>query len=176
MASTEDKPGTTVGGKPKADPTPQATKPEESKAEDTTTDAEQDRPDVRLDPYPAYDQMELSELRSLAKERGVGVPADVEKAALVGHLRKVGADGADVPDESEQPYDLMTVEELRGLVPDGTSALTEGQERAYLSGQLRAVDSGPTAAQSATQGSGRPASEDVSGVKAEVRDKNQGRA
>jgi hypothetical protein len=103
------------------------------------------------------------------------VPADVEKAALVAALRKAGAEGADVPDESEAPYDLMTVEELRGLVPDGVSALTEGQERGYLTGQLRAVDSGPTAAQAAIQGTGRPAAEDVSGVKASVRDKDQGR-
>jgi hypothetical protein len=177
MATSEEKPGTTSGGKPKADPAPKVAtaKPEESKAEDTTDDAEQDGPDARLDPYPAYDQMELSELRSLAQERGVGVPADVEKAALVAHLRQLAGEGADVPDESEQPYDLMRVEELRGLVPDGSSALTEAQEKGYLMGQLRAVDSGPTAAQAATQGTGRPATEDVSGVKASVRDKDQGR-
>jgi hypothetical protein len=104
MASTEDKPTTgPTAGKPKADPAP---KPEQAKAQpEQDADAEQDTTDVRLNPYPDYDQMELSELRSHAQERGVGVPADVEKAALVAHLRKLAGEGADVPAESEQPYD-----------------------------------------------------------------------
>jgi hypothetical protein len=138
-----------------------------------------------LDPYPAFDELELDELRSLAQEKGVGVPADVEKAALIGHLRRNPPEDEDKreasgevqvssPSDPYPSYDLMTVEELRGLVPDGTQALSDEDERGYLVGQLRAVASGPTAAQSAQVGSAR--SGESLDVPSGVSDKDRGRS
>lgn len=149
-----------------------------------------------LNPFPDFGSLELDELRGLAKEKGVGVPADVEKAALVAKLRQVGPGPTDSSGEpgphdiakqgeatgevqvtsTGDPYpsyDLLTVEELRGLLPDGESALTEDEERGYLVGQLRAVASGPMAAQSAQVGSNRPG--DSLDVPSGVSDKNLGR-
>ena len=137
-----------------------------------STDSEP-APAVVVDPYPDYDTMELSELRSEAEAKGVGVPADVEKALLVAHLRKVAGEGEDVPSEAERSFDLMTVDELRSLAPDSSKALTPAEERGYLVGQLRAVASGPSAAQSAQVGSARP-SESLPAPSG-VTDKDQGR-
>jgi hypothetical protein len=138
-----------------------------------------------LNPYPDYDALELDELRSLAQEKGVGVPADLEKAALIGHLRRNPPEDEDKreasgevqvssPSDPYPSYDLMTVEELRGLVPDGTQALSDEDERGYLVGQLRAVASGPTAAQSAQVGSARPG--ESLDVPSGVSDKDRGRS
>jgi len=44
-------------------------------------------------PYPEYDFMSLDELRELAKERGVTINADVEKAHLVTELRAADSRG-----------------------------------------------------------------------------------
>jgi hypothetical protein len=164
---------------------------------------EQSSPDVAVkspqDPFPAYDELGLDQLRSLASEKGVGVPADVEKAALVAKLRQVGpsATAAEVA-QSEGPhdvsklgeasgevqvsgtqaaypsYDLMTVEELRGLLPEDAQALTEEEEKGYLIGQLRAAASGPTAAQSAQLGSARPG--ESLPAPSGVQDKDRGRS
>lgn len=46
-----------------------------------------DAGEVQNDPYPAYDLMSLDELRSLAGDRSVSMPADVEKAQLISALR-----------------------------------------------------------------------------------------
>lgn len=163
---------------------PAGSQAQQSQAQQADRDESSVRDDVTVktaqDPFPAYDQLPLEQLRSLAQEKSVGVPADVEKAALIAKLRRVGpgptdssgvagphdvaeqgeATGGGVevksPDSPYPSYDLMTVEELRGLLPDGESALTEEEERGYLVGQLRAVASGPTAAQSAQVGSNRP--------------------
>lgn len=40
-----------------------------------------------VNPYPAYDYMTLEQLRDLAKERGVEINRDVEKAHLITELR-----------------------------------------------------------------------------------------
>ena len=46
-----------------------------------------DPAEAAVNPYPNYDLMPLAELRKLAKERGVEINADVEKAHLVTELR-----------------------------------------------------------------------------------------
>jgi hypothetical protein len=46
-----------------------------------------DPADAAGNPYPAYDFMTLEELRDLAKERGVEINRDVEKAHLITELR-----------------------------------------------------------------------------------------
>lgn len=150
-----------------------------------------------LNPYPDYGQLEIDELRSAAQSKGVGIPADVEKAALVAKLRQVGPGPTDSSGE-EGPhdiatqgeatggevqvtstgdpypsYDLLTVEELRGLLPEGEKPFTEDEERGYLIGQLRAVASGPTSAQSAQVGSNRPG--ESLDVPSGVSDKDRGR-
>jgi hypothetical protein len=46
-----------------------------------------DPADAANNPYPAYDFMTLEQLRDLAKERGVEINRDVEKAHLITELR-----------------------------------------------------------------------------------------
>lgn len=46
-----------------------------------------DPADASNNPYPAYDFMTLEQLRDLAKERGVEMNRDVEKAHLITELR-----------------------------------------------------------------------------------------
>lgn len=46
-----------------------------------------DPADAAVNPYPAYDFMTLEQLRELAKERGVEINRDVEKAHLITELR-----------------------------------------------------------------------------------------
>jgi len=46
-----------------------------------------DAGDAAVNPYPAYDFMTLEQLRELAKERGVEINRDVEKAHLITELR-----------------------------------------------------------------------------------------
>jgi hypothetical protein len=46
-----------------------------------------DPADASANPYPAYDFMTLEQLRDLAKERGVEINRDVEKAHLITELR-----------------------------------------------------------------------------------------
>lgn len=139
-------------------------------------------------PYPAYEQMSTDELRSKASAAGVGVPADVEKALLIGELRKSGAveesagDTVTV-DSAADPLpslDLMTVDDLRSLADERDVALDEETERGYLIGQLRAVASGTTAAQSATVGNAAPADAlehagGVEGATPQVSDKDANR-
>ncbi len=150
---------------------PKAETAEAPEAQDDGTEA------APFSPYPDYSELDIAELRTMAKDKGVGIPADVEKAQLVAHLRKVAAEGEDVPAENTADvpsYDLMTVEALRGLVPSGTKAFTEAEERGYLVGQLRAVASGPAAAQSAQVGGNRPA--ESLPADSGVSDKDRGRS
>lgn len=46
-----------------------------------------DAADAAVNPYPNYDMMPLDELRALAKDRGVEINRDVEKAHLITELR-----------------------------------------------------------------------------------------
>lgn len=46
-----------------------------------------DPAEASLNPYPNYDLMTLDQLRAVAKERGVEINRDVEKAHLVTELR-----------------------------------------------------------------------------------------
>ena len=46
-----------------------------------------DPAEVTVNPYPEYDYMTLDQLRQLAKERGVEINRDVEKAHLITELR-----------------------------------------------------------------------------------------
>ena len=46
-----------------------------------------DPAETAVNPYPNYDVMSLDELRKLAKDRGVSINEDVEKAHLVTELR-----------------------------------------------------------------------------------------
>lgn len=46
-----------------------------------------DQSETAVNPYPNYDLMTLDQLRALAKERGVEINRDVEKAHLVTELR-----------------------------------------------------------------------------------------
>lgn len=177
---------TADAGKPKPDPTVKAEPAkdtEDTEAKDTeATEATNVR--TPQDPFPDYDVMELGELRSRADAAGVGVPADLEKAALVAKLRQTppedeskreatGETEVAGPAAALPSYDLMTVDELRGLLPEGASVFTEDEERGLLVGQLRAVASGPTAAQSAQVGSNRPA--ESLPAPSGVSDKDQGR-
>lgn len=121
-------------------------------------------------PYPAYDEMTTDELRAAATAQGVGVPADVEKAALIGALRKEGlkdnglteATGGDAvtvdgPQAAFPSFDLTPLPELRALAEKYDVALPADVERGGLVTQLRAVASGATAAQSAQVGTAAPA-------------------
>jgi hypothetical protein len=193
MAAPKDEQAQPAQDKPAQEKTLKQSEPRPA-SEDKRTGPPEDRPQESsqdvvtkspLDPYPAFDELELDELRSLAQEKGVGVPADVEKAALIGHLRRnppedeakreaSGEVQVSSPSDPYPSYDLMTVEELRGLVPDGTQALSDEDERGYLVGQLRAVASGPTAAQSAQVGSARPG--ESLDVPSGVSDKDRGRS
>jgi hypothetical protein len=193
MAAPKDEQAQPAQEKPAQEKTLKQSEPRPA-SEDKRTGPPEDRPQESsegavtkspLDPYPAFDELELDELRSLAQEKGVGVPADVEKAALIGHLRRNPPEDKDKreptgevqvssPSAAYPSYDLMTVEELRGLVPDGTQALSDEDERGYLVGQLRAVASGPTAAQSAQVGSARPG--ESLDVPSGVSDKDRGRS
>lgn len=87
---------------------------------------------VLVDPYPAYDEMSVGDLRSAAKARKVEINRDVEKAHLVHQLRLAG--------ESNPAYDLMPLEELRGAASGKDVELDEEFEKAHLITELRAAD------------------------------------
>jgi hypothetical protein len=89
--------------------------------------------EVALDPYPAYEDRELSELRSEAESRNVEINRDVEKAHLVAKLRQT--EGPTNP-----AYDLMPLEELRSAAKEKGVELDEEFERAHLVTELRAAD------------------------------------
>lgn len=81
--------------------------------------------------FADYEGKSLDELRSEAKERGVAMNADVEKAELIGLLRRVDRD----PD-----YDRMSLDDLRAAAKKQGVALDEEFEKAHLIGELRAAD------------------------------------
>jgi hypothetical protein len=87
---------------------------------------------VLVDPYPAYDEMSLDELRSAAGSRDVEINRDVEKAHLVSRLRA---------QEPHNPaYDLMPLKQLREKASGADAQMDEEFERAHLITELRAAD------------------------------------
>ena len=87
---------------------------------------------VAVNPYPAYEEMSLEELRSAAESRDVEINRDVEKAHLVHQLRLSG--------ESSPAYDLLPLEELRKVAGEKDVELDEEFEKAHLITELRAAD------------------------------------
>ncbi|MGL5908600.1 MAG: hypothetical protein ACRCZP_01280 [Phycicoccus sp.] len=86
---------------------------------------------VVVDPYPAYEQRPLADLRALAKDRSVEINRDVEKAELVRLLRAKDPSPA---------YDVLPVEALRKRAAELDVELPEDFERAHLVTELRAAD------------------------------------
>lgn len=87
---------------------------------------------VAVNPYPAYEELSLEELRSAAESRDVEINRDVEKAHLVHALRRAG--------NSSPEFDLMPLEELRGVAKERDVELDEEFEKAHLITELRAAD------------------------------------
>lgn len=119
-------------------PGPTANRPPEQESQSKTAAdkvAKADLPDddnVLVNPYPAYEEMSLSELRSQAQSRGTGVPRDVEKAHLVYLLRTRNTQAPE--------YDLMPLDQLRELAGEDGATLDEDLEKAHLITALRAAD------------------------------------
>lgn len=90
---------------------------------------------VALNPYPAYENRDVDELKSAAESRGVEINRDVEKSELVRLIRaKDPQDAAGL--------DFMTLEELRSLAGEKDVKLDDEFLRAHLVTELRAADSG----------------------------------
>lgn len=89
-------------------------------------------PAVAADPFPAYGDMTVDELRAFAEKRGVEINRDVEKAELVKQLRE--------KDPTSAGLDLMALEDLRSLAADKDAELPEEFVRAHLVTELRAAD------------------------------------
>lgn len=87
---------------------------------------------VAVNPYPAYEEMPLDELRSAADARDVEINRDVEKAHLVHALR--------TQQGSNPSFDLLPLEDLRGVAKEKGVALDEEFEKAHLITELRAAD------------------------------------
>lgn len=99
-------------------------------------DAGQEHADeVALNPYPAYEDREVSELKSAAEGRDVEINRDVEKAELVRLLRENDPRNA-------AGLDFMTLEQLRSLAGEKDVELGEEFLRAHLVTELRAADTG----------------------------------
>lgn len=108
--------------------------------------------DASVAPYPLYEELDVDALRSLAKDRGVSINADVEKALLIQKLRdrdtEEGPDGRVGPaddattDNRYASYDLMPLDALRGLAKDRDVELDPKDEKSHLVTELRAADSG----------------------------------
>lgn len=90
---------------------------------------------VALSPYPAYEEREVSELKSAAEGRNVEINRDVEKAEFVRLLR-------DKDPQNAAGLDFMTLEQLRGKAGEQDVELGEEFVRAHLVTELRAADTG----------------------------------
>ena len=124
----EQKP-TGQGSQPGDEPKTAAEKVRQSvEAGDTATVDEA----VAVNPYPAYEDLSLEDLRSAAASRNVEINRDVEKAHLVHQLRLSG--------ESSPAYDLLPLDELRKVAGEKDVALDEEFEKAHLITELRAAD------------------------------------
>lgn len=93
-----------------------------------------------VDPFPAYDELDLEALRKLAKDRDVEINRDVEKAQLVHELREHDRKHRDADTPAPANYDLMGLEEVRELAADRGVELDPDFERAHLVTELRAAD------------------------------------
>lgn len=90
---------------------------------------------VALNPYPAYEDREVGELKAAAESRNVEINRDVEKAELVRLLREKD------PQDSAR-LDFMTLEDLRSLAGEKDVKLSDEFVRAHLVTELRAADTG----------------------------------
>lgn len=88
---------------------------------------------VLTNPFPAYEDRSLEDLRSLAESRGVEINRDVEKANLVVKLRQK---------EPNPQWDLLRLEDLRSAASERDVALDPELEKAHLVTELRAADTG----------------------------------
>lgn len=88
---------------------------------------------VLVDPYPAYEELSVEELRSEAESRDVEINRDVEKAQLIHELRRQ-------QDGTNPAYDLMPLEKLRQAAKEKDVELPEEFEKAHLITELRAAD------------------------------------
>jgi hypothetical protein len=126
-------------------------------AAELSTSEDLDAGEKTYDPFPAYDQLSLDELRSLAEDREVEINRDVEKAERVRVLREADRKSFTEPDDSSvRPqdaareaaeaevttpnYNLMGLDELRSLCDERSARLPAEFERAHLVGELRAAD------------------------------------
>jgi hypothetical protein len=91
---------------------------------------------VRLNPFPAYEDRDVKDLRSLAESRGVEINRDVEKAHLVKKLR--------AKQPTNPSWDFMTLEDLRSAAGEHKVELDPEFEKAHLVTELRAADTGST--------------------------------
>jgi hypothetical protein len=104
--------------------------------------------DAAVDPYPAWETLDVDELRAVAEARDVVINRDVEKAELIQALRR--ADGTagkaegDVAGASNPyaSYDVMPVDRLRELAKQRDVELPDEFVKAHLITELRAADSG----------------------------------
>lgn len=90
---------------------------------------------VSLNPFPAYEDKDLGDLKSAAESRNVEINRDVEKSELVRLIR------AKAPEKSAQ-LDFMTLEDLRSLASEKDVELSDEFVRAHLVTELRAADTG----------------------------------
>lgn len=112
-----------------------AVQPAADTAAEKLAKADGDQADtVALDPYPPYGEMTLAQLRTAARNRGVTMNRDVEKAELVKVIR------AKQPDN--EALGFMPLEDLRSLADTEDVNLDETFEKAHLITELRAADSG----------------------------------
>jgi hypothetical protein len=107
-----------------AEPRSSAEKVQQAESDDKTAG-------VVVDPFPAYEDKSLKELRSEASARGVEINRDVEKAHLVAALRATDPSPA---------YDVMPLEQLREQATEKSLELDPEFEKAHLVTELRAAD------------------------------------
>lgn len=90
---------------------------------------------VALNPYPAYEDKGVAELKAAAEGRDVEINRDVEKAEWVRLLRQKDPQNA-------AGLDFMTLEQLRSLGGEKDVKLPDEFVTAHLITELRAADSG----------------------------------
>lgn len=108
-----------------------AAEPRSSAEKVQQAESDDDTAGVVVDPFPAYEDKSLAELRSAASARGVEINRDVEKAYLVAALRAMDPTPA---------YDVMPLEQLREQATEKSVELDAEFEKAHLVTELRAAD------------------------------------
>lgn len=91
--------------------------------------------EAALNPYPAYEDKSIAELKGVAEGRKVQIGRDVEKSELVRLIR------AKDPSKSAA-LDFMPLEDLRSLAGELDAELDDEFVRAHLVTELRAADTG----------------------------------